>query len=87
MSIDNAQISIPAANTLLIPNATIHVNASYYGLNYTNFLSNLYSNYSLDYSTSTLTDFSSVFGVLFSGVTGIMAGANMSGNCPTVLIS
>lgn len=73
------EIAIPDANTL-VQNATEHVNGSYTGLLSSTLQSNLYSNYSADYtSPGTMTDFASVFGVLFSGVTGIMAGANMSG--------
>lgn len=74
------QIPIPVANTV-VQNATEHVNGTYTGLLSSTLISNLYSNYSQDYSSGgAMTDFASVFGVLFSGVTGIMAGANMSGN-------
>lgn len=73
------QIPIPDANTL-VQNLTEHVNGSYTGLLSSTLSSNVYSNYSADYSSGgTITNFASVFGVLFSGVTGIMAGANMSG--------
>ena len=73
------EIPIPVANTV-VQNATEHVNGTYTGLLSSTLISNLYSNYSQDYSSGgAMTDFASVFGVLFSGVTGIMAGANMSG--------
>lgn len=59
----------------------MHINATYTGLSTATLQQNLYSNYSSDYSSEgSMSNFASVFGVLFSGVTGIMAGANMSGN-------
>ncbi|XP_045539775.1 solute carrier family 12 member 9 isoform X2 [Papilio machaon] len=53
----------------------------YTGLSKETLYSNIYPSYGRDYSTSAgdRVDFASVFGVLFTGVTGVMAGANMSG--------
>ncbi|KPJ05587.1 Solute carrier family 12 member 9 [Papilio xuthus] len=53
----------------------------YTGLSKETLYSNIYPSYGRDYSTTAgdRVDFASVFGVLFTGVTGVMAGANMSG--------
>ncbi|XP_046614333.1 solute carrier family 12 member 9 isoform X1 [Neodiprion virginianus] len=76
---DHIEVPIPAANAL-VQNATYHVSGIYTGLLSTTLIENLYTNYTADYtSNGKVVDFASVFGVLFSGVTGIMAGANMSG--------
>ncbi|CAH1176054.1 unnamed protein product [Phaedon cochleariae] len=73
------EIPIPDSNTL-IQNATEHVTRNYTGLQGATLRSNLWPQYGRDYtSKGELVTFATVFGVLFSGVTGIMAGANMSG--------
>lgn len=70
------EVLVPDRNHLL-HNVT-HEN--YTGLRSSTLYSNLWSNYSQDYTADgAMVNFASVFGVLFSGVTGIMAGANMSG--------
>ncbi|KAL7293967.1 hypothetical protein TKK_0012546 [Trichogramma kaykai] len=75
----NFEVPIPEANTL-VQNSTYHRNGTYTGLSLATLRDNLYPSYSADYSSQgSMSDFASVFGVLFSGVTGIMAGANMSG--------
>lgn len=71
-------VPIPGSNNL-VQNATFHMNGTYTGLSWSTFKDNLYPDYSMDYTTETETDFALLFGVLFSGITGIMAGANMSG--------
>ncbi|XP_047037154.1 solute carrier family 12 member 9 isoform X1 [Helicoverpa zea] len=63
-------------------NHIVNTTAFYYtGLNSTTLYDNLYPQYGRDYTTTDgqMVDFASVFGVLFTGVTGVMAGANMSG--------
>ncbi|XP_049881471.1 solute carrier family 12 member 9 isoform X2 [Pectinophora gossypiella] len=58
---------------------------NYTGLSSATLMENLYPQYGKDYSTSDgqMVDFAAVFGVLFTGVTGVMAGANMSGELKT----
>ncbi|XP_072945943.1 solute carrier family 12 member 9 isoform X2 [Epargyreus clarus] len=69
---------IDKPDTNLITNQT---QFNYTGLSLATLRENLYPEYGRDYSTAggEMTDFASVFGVLFTGVTGVMAGANMSG--------
>ncbi|XP_052753098.1 solute carrier family 12 member 9 [Galleria mellonella] len=71
-----AEIEKPDTNQLV--NDT---NFTYTGLSSATFYENLYPDYGRDYTTTNgdMVDFASVFGVLFTGVTGVMAGANMSG--------
>ncbi|XP_026317177.1 solute carrier family 12 member 9 isoform X2 [Hyposmocoma kahamanoa] len=69
---------IPKPDTNQLTNQTFF---NYTGLSSKTFYENLYQDYGRDYTTNTgqMVDFASVFGVLFTGVTGVMAGANMSG--------
>ncbi|KAK1882449.1 Solute carrier family 12 member 9 [Dissostichus eleginoides] len=68
-------------------NETLRYNASYTGFSVTTLRNNLGSGYSLDYSTNSVMSFSTVFAVMFTSCTGIMAGANMSGDLKTPSIS
>lgn len=70
--------TIPKPDTNHLVNIT---GFTYTGLNSTTLYDNLYPAYGRDYTTTDgqMVDFASVFGVLFTGVTGVMAGANMSG--------
>lgn len=73
------EVPIPEENTI-VQNRTYLVNGTYTGLSWNTLNNNLYQSYTPDYtSNGQVPDFATVFGVLFSGVTGIMAGANMSG--------
>ncbi|XP_043245885.1 solute carrier family 12 member 9-like [Amphibalanus amphitrite] len=72
------QVLLPEANQLH-PNIT---HAMFTGFNWSTLESNLWPSYEPDYTDAgqhAVPDFFTVFAVLFSGVTGIMAGANMSG--------
>lgn len=71
-------VNIPPENQLI--NRSEYPNLTYTGLSKQTLLDNLHTNYGQDYtSDGKYVNFAIVFGVLFSGVTGIMAGANMSG--------
>ena len=67
-------MAIPATNTL-VQNETYHANGYFTGFLAATLSDNLWPNYGRDYtSNGELVSFATVFGVLFSGVTGIMAG-------------
>ncbi|XP_034034512.1 solute carrier family 12 member 9 isoform X2 [Thalassophryne amazonica] len=68
-------------------NQTLRYNASYTGFSAATLRNNLGSGYSLDYSTNSVMSFATVFAVLFTSSTGIMAGANMSGELKTPSVS
>uniref|UniRef100_A0A3Q3MNT3 Solute carrier family 12 member 9 n=1 Tax=Mastacembelus armatus TaxID=205130 RepID=A0A3Q3MNT3_9TELE len=67
-------------------NQTLRYNASYTGFSAATLKSNL-AGYSLDYSTNSVMSFATVFAVMFTSCTGIMAGANMSGELKTPSVS
>ncbi|KAM9333733.1 solute carrier family 12 member 9 isoform 1-T2 [Pholidichthys leucotaenia] len=68
-------------------NQTRRYNVSYTGFSVTTLRNNLGPDYSLDYSTNSVMSFATVFAVMFTSCTGIMAGANMSGELKTPSVS
>ncbi|KAE9547623.1 hypothetical protein FO519_009164 [Halicephalobus sp. NKZ332] len=86
-------ISIPKDNTYaymvhsntsdpdseLIPDFDQNKTARYTSFSFSSFSENLFTNYTYDYTTGKPTDFAFMFAIIFSGVTGLMAGANVSG--------
>ena len=67
-------IDLPSTNHIVHNNTFM-----YTGLNQTTFRNNLMPHFGIDYSTHSDASFAIVFGVLFNGCTGVMAGANLSG--------
>uniref|UniRef100_H2Y8I7 Solute carrier family 12 member 9 n=1 Tax=Ciona savignyi TaxID=51511 RepID=H2Y8I7_CIOSA len=55
-------------------------NVTYTGFNQITLENNIKPHFTIDYTTSVPQNFIKVFAVLFNGCTGIMAGANMSGD-------
>ncbi|ELU01652.1 hypothetical protein CAPTEDRAFT_155483 [Capitella teleta] len=80
---DETCVPYPKSNNIIYPNASISYNhtkcANYTGFSIETFKNNLWADFSVDYITDTKMSFAAVFAVLFSSVTGIMNGANMSG--------
>lgn len=75
-------VAIPAENRLVVRNGSETVYGNYTGMSAATLHENLFPHYGADYTAhdgGAAVNFAIVFGVLFSGVTGIMAGANMSG--------
>lgn len=74
------QVQRPEENQVVPHNDSFPALLNYTGLSLKTLRENLGEQYRVDYtSNGKQVDFAVVFGVLFSGVTGIMAGANMSG--------
>jgi potassium/chloride transporter 9 len=80
------RILIPKTNiyaynheTLLLYNKTDFLYGQYTGFSSATFRENIYANYTIDYTTGDIMNFATVFGILFSSITGLLAGANMSG--------
>jgi len=78
---ENLDIDVPPLNTIKSPNTTL----VYSGFSRQTLEDNLYPSFKPDYSVAAdplapSETMSTVFGVLFNGCTGIMAGANMSGD-------
>ncbi|VBB26130.1 unnamed protein product [Acanthocheilonema viteae] len=70
-----------------VPDFNQTLKASYTGLRFATLIDNMMTNYTFDYTTSKPTDFAVMFAIIFSGITGLMAGANMSGELARPCIS
>jgi potassium/chloride transporter 9 len=79
------RVLIPKINTyaynneLFVYNKTDFLYGQYTGFSSATFRENIYSNYTIDYTTGDIMNFATIFGILFSSITGLLAGANMSG--------
>ncbi|KAK6104225.1 Amino acid permease family protein [Brugia pahangi] len=62
-----------------IPDFNQTLKTPYTGFRFATLINNMMANYTFDYTTSNPTDFAMMFAIIFSGITGLMAGANMSG--------
>ncbi|XP_074655836.1 solute carrier family 12 member 9-like isoform X2 [Tubulanus polymorphus] len=73
-------VDIPTTNHIIY-NSTINytICENYTGLSLKTFEGNLWDQTGVDYNTGNVMTFVTVFAILFSSVTGIMNGANMSG--------
>jgi potassium/chloride transporter 9 len=77
-------VPIPKVNTYayehFVSNGSVTtLFGQYTGFSSATMQGNIYANYTIDYTTGETMDFATVFGVLFSSITGLLAGANMSG--------
>ncbi|XP_041377713.1 solute carrier family 12 member 9-like isoform X2 [Gigantopelta aegis] len=75
-------VKIPFTNKEVWTNKTedsANFTGKYTALRAKTFSQNLYDNYTVDYITGDTMNFATVFAILFSSVTGILNGANMSG--------
>ncbi|KAK3858599.1 hypothetical protein Pcinc_035222 [Petrolisthes cinctipes] len=85
--VKNYEILVPIPSSNPMVNDTVHPNGTYTGFSSHTLDNNIWPSYYRDYTTCDGDDYAScqfvtfalTFGVLFSGVTGIMSGANMSG--------
>jgi potassium/chloride transporter 9 len=88
---DPLRVLIPKTNTFaynneaLLYNKTDFLYGQYTGFSSATFRENIYSNYTIDYTTGDTMNFATVFGILFSTITGLLAGANMSGRISIIL--
>uniref|UniRef100_A0A0N5B3Q0 Solute carrier family 12 member 9 n=1 Tax=Strongyloides papillosus TaxID=174720 RepID=A0A0N5B3Q0_STREA len=72
-----SNISDPDSEKIIAFNQTL--TGLFTSFNFHTLKNNLYTNFTYDYTTGKQTDLAFMFAIIFSGVTGLMSGANMSG--------